>query len=610
MKKSIKFSVFSILIAAVLFLAAMPLAYAEKAPATQEKLSEVPAVVAAKEEVIYADLDSAGKTNKIYAVNILNVEKEGEITDYGNYSSIKNLTNTQKLDYNNQMVSADVPTGRFYYQGTLKDTSLPWNIKVIYSLSGKQIAADQLAGSKGELDINLLTSKNESLAATFYEHYLLQISITLNAEICKNIKAEGATIANSGKNQILTYTVMPGSEGDFNIKANVTDFEMESITISAVPFTSNIEIPDTSDMSSKFSSLAQAISQLNEGVSDLKEGINGLSTGAVSIEDGSSKFKTGMETLNASSDELKAASKKIKDALDYVYTNLQRKEGKLDFTALEQLPKALLQLAEGLGQISEGLKQLGNAYAEALQALDSSIAMIPDTAISEEDMKELMLNNPNNKALELLLSNYKAAQTVKATYSMVSDAFLAVKTQLPVFAASLDTMIDTLKASENNLKSSLQETDMTASISELAEGIHSLADNYKEFDSGLKDYADGISQLSRMYSKLDGGIKSLTNGTKELSQGTEELADGTSQLNHETGKLPEQIDFTIEELLDQYDNSDFNPVSFLSENNKKVSIVQFVMKTESIEMKKVEKPDTSEQEPETFWSRLMNLFEF
>ena len=47
-----------------------------------------------KEEVIYVNLSADGAVNQVYAVNIFG---SGDITDYGDYSSVEMLNTTDKI---------------------------------------------------------------------------------------------------------------------------------------------------------------------------------------------------------------------------------------------------------------------------------------------------------------------------------------------------------------------------------------------------------------------------------------------------------------------------------------------------------------------------------
>ncbi|MEW9032577.1 MAG: YhgE/Pip domain-containing protein, partial [Planifilum fimeticola] len=84
---------------------------------------------------------------------------------------------------------------------------------------------------------------------------------------------------------------------------------------------------------------------------------------------------------------------------------------------------------------------------------------------------------------------------------------------------------------------------------------------------------------------------------------------GTSKLARSTRNLPDQMQSEIDQMVSEYDRSDFDPVSFVSSKNKKVKSVQFVLKTESIK-KEEDKPKSGPKEEENkgFWSRLLDLF--
>jgi putative membrane protein len=68
----------------------------------------------------------------------------------------------------------------------------------------------------------------------------------------------------------------------------------------------------------------------------------------------------------------------------------------------------------------------------------------------------------------------------------------------------------------------------------------------------------------------------------------------TARLMHqETKDQTEKMQAEINKMVDEYDNSDFKPVSFVSSENENVSSLQFVIKTEGIEKeeKKVKAAD-------------------
>src|SRR5699024_11756274 len=119
----------------------------------------------------------------------------------------------------------------FYYQGYLDDHPLPWDIDITYLLDGKKANPDELAGKSGSLEIQIETSANEEVDDTFFEYYMLQISLTLYPELFSDIQAPDVTNAKEGKDTNVTLTLIPEQEEEFIISSEVIDMEMYSIEI-------------------------------------------------------------------------------------------------------------------------------------------------------------------------------------------------------------------------------------------------------------------------------------------------------------------------------------------------------------------------------------------
>jgi X-X-X-Leu-X-X-Gly heptad repeat protein len=158
------------------------------------------------------------------------------------------------------------------------------------------------------------------------------------------------------------------------------------------------------------------------------------------------------------------------------------------------------------------------------------------------------------------------------------------------------------------LATSHESSDLTSSITQLSTGIATLSNQYKAFHTGLKGYTGGVSDLASAYNGLNTGITELSDGTEELYSGIRELGDGSGELVNQTDDLPEQIEATIEELMADYDTSDYTPISFVSSQNTNVASVQFVLKTDKIEKEELPKAETQQTKKENFWTRLRDLF--
>ncbi|MBT2704732.1 hypothetical protein [Bacillus sp. ISL-35] len=569
--------------------------------------AEAEGKITSKDEAVYATLKANGKLDDIYVVNTLDVAEAGKIVDYGEYSSVKNLTNLSKMDQNGQAVQFDAPEGKFYYQGNMAyNTELPWSIDVSYLLDGREIDASELAGKNGQLEIRIRTAANEKADAIYFENYLLQISLQLSNSY-QNLKADGGMVANAGKNNQITFTVMPGQEENLSLKADVNDFEFTGINIAAVPSTLPIDTSEMDNMTDDMSTLSDAISELNNGVADLKKGVSQLNNGAASLRDGSAKYKNGISELNGSSSQIVGASSSIGDALKKINTSLSGDSAQLDMASLSQLPAGLTQLADGMNQAADGLAVLRENYAAAYGALDGAIMGIPSQQISEEEIAALYKSGADANVVKKLVDSYEAAQTVKGTYSQVQEAFVAVDPTLKQISGSVKEMSITLNAISGELSASLKDTDMSG-LEQLQTGLKELSSKYGQFHSGLVGYTGGVSKLATSYNTLHTGIAGLADGTGELDNGVGELHDGTSKLSEETKDLPQQMQQKINEMIKEYDKSDFEPVSFVSAKNEKVASVQFVIKTKAIEKEEQAEKKAKPEKKKGFWELLMELF--
>ncbi|MGA8941494.1 MAG: YhgE/Pip domain-containing protein [Thermoactinomyces sp.] len=564
--------------------------------------------ISSKDEVVYARLSADGNRQEVYVVNIFDVEKAGKIIDYGSYTSLKNLTDLSRMEQKENTVEFNAPKGRFYYQGNMNKEPLPWDISVSYFLDGKKIAPEELAGKEGHVQIRIATSANEKANPLFFKNYLLQISVPLNQDICSNIKAPGGMLVNAGKNKQITFTVMPEKEEELILETDVVDFELEGITITAIPPFLPVDAPDINNLTGDMATLTSVLGEVNNGVGKLKNGVAELNSGVKNLRNGSSDYEEGISAVAASSVKLVNASRDIGQALETLNKSLNNSSGETGFGDLKKLKEGLFQIASGLRTASDGLTVAKENYRTAFTALDRAMGGIPRYEISEEEIQQLYRSGADQKVLDQLIETYSAARTAKGTYSSVKEGFVAVEGALGQINHSLTDMASNLAKVANGLSSAQDVMDAADSFAELKKGIETLSDNYKLFHSGLINYTDGVSQLSNSYKQMHKGIEALSNGTGELENGAGKLHDGTDKLYGATSKLPDQMKRKVSQLMADYDKSDFEAVSFVSSGNKNINSVQFVIKTESI---KQEEPVVTKQpakERKGIWARLKDLF--
>ena len=343
-----------------------------------------------KEEVIYIMTDASGKVTDMEAVNIF---AGGDITDYGDYSDVKVLNTTDQITQDGNKITLSSDAEKIYYQGTMKTTVMPWNISIKYFLDGKEYSADDIAGKNGSLEIRFSVSKNASCKGSFYDDYALQASFTLDTNLCRNISASGATIANVGSDKQLTYTILPGKGINTSITADVTDFEMEPAAINGVRLNMDVDVDDA-ELMDKVDEITSAISSTNDGASEVRDGmgnlynatgtlndkVSELNSGVGALANGAADLYSGLSSITASNDSLTGAAYTAYEGICNAATaalNAQLTANSMDTVTLTPSNYSGV-LMDLLGKMDADTVY-NEAYQAALQQVTSQVEAQADT---------------------------------------------------------------------------------------------------------------------------------------------------------------------------------------------------------------------------------------
>ena len=583
------------------------------------------AVPSSKEEVVYVNLTSGGSVKEMYAVNIFD---DKNITDYGDYLSVELLNTTDNINQNGDEITFSSSADRVYYKGKMKSTIMPWNISIKYYVDGKEYAPEEAAGKSGKMEIYFKVSKNEAYDGSFYDAYALQASFILDTEIAKNITAADATLANVGNKKQLTYTILPGEGIDTVITADVTDFEMDAVSINGIPLNMNIQVKDE-ELMNKVDELLGGIEdidngadELNSGVNrlsdatrdDLQPGVNQLNDGMKDLNDGVLKIQDGLDELNSKSYELTSGSAQILSALNTINSQLNSQEQK---DSISQLVSGSAGIKDGITNLTGKLGELqaGVSYAKFMDALAAE-------GLSDEAISQLELSNTQIASM-LESSNPVVAGTILKNNQIIEG----LKSGINQYLTTVNTNITALYQGAQSLNTEYAKLDagirsLAVSVQQLADGVNQLVSEYGKLDKGVNEYTEGVAKVIAGYSQIVTGTSDLLSGSGELRDGTAELVnsiaelyDGTSQLKDGTGEMRDetdgmdtQITDKIDEMVNGITGGDYEPVSFVSDKNTNVKAVQFVIQTESVQIKEADEATPVVEEKLNFWQKVLKLF--
>ncbi|MBQ3469633.1 hypothetical protein IJH16_01530 [Candidatus Saccharibacteria bacterium] len=530
----------------------------------------MPAAVAgatSKEEVVYVNTNAYGKVENIDVVNIFSLEHAGVIEDFGEYSSVRNMTTNDKVEIKDGKVSVNVnEAGKIYYDGKLISTQAPWNLSIKYYLDGEEKTAPEIAGASGKLKIVLKVTKNNSYAGPdFFSNYALQGTLQLDTTKAEDIVSETATVANVGQKKQLSYIALPGEGLDVTITADVKDFEMDGFSINGIPLNLNVDVDDT-ELINKVNDLKSAVQRLDDGTGELNSGIKMLADGVNEVDSKLKELDSYSDQIAGGSAEMLAALKSVKESLPdttELATELQTLTGGAD-----TLKDSLTGLSTGMSNVAAGYTI--DSYKAQLKAAlgDDAYNAWKDTPVAQ------------------FTTQYFATMT--GSLNTISTNATAIKngyeTQLYVGINKLANTVSTLLTKLNN-------------------GVNKLISEYEKLNNGTNSYTDGLG-------KIVAGYQLLVNGTSSLTNGGNTLKNGTTEFRNETANLDTTVSNKINELIDSIKGK-ANIGSFSSSKNTDIKAVQFVMKTEKIEKAEIKVEKTEEpKQNKSFWEKFLDLFHF
>lgn len=289
-----------------------------------------------KDETVYILTDAAGATQKIIVSDWLkNVAGAGSITDMSDLLDVEtskgNETWTKTAD--GSLVwganGSDV-----YYQGR-SEQELPIRFSVTYTLDGKNITPQELAGKSGTVSIRFdyenkcaKTVYINGKAETVYVPFAALTGMLLDANHFTNVSVANGKLVNDGDHLALVGITLPGMQESlgisadrlelpsyFEVTANVQSFELpNTITVVTNEVFNKLDTTklDSADsLTGALGELTSAMSQLMGGSDALYEGLSTLLEKSGELTDGITALSGGLKELTSNNDALTGGSREV-----------------------------------------------------------------------------------------------------------------------------------------------------------------------------------------------------------------------------------------------------------------------------------------------------------
>ncbi|MDO4962067.1 MAG: hypothetical protein Q4E57_09540 [Eubacteriales bacterium] len=343
------------------------------------------------EEKLYVNMDAYGGIDKANVVKGIRFGTEESYTDYGKYTEITNMSDTQKPKKNADSVTWNAPEkgGTFYFQGGLDpdDVVMPWKFDVTYKLNGVVSTPEQLAGASGTVEIDIDAVPDKSVSKYMQDNYLLMIVIPMDTSNVYSIDAPDSMEAGFGNYSGIAFEALPGKEGHFTARFGSDKFESMGVMMIMTPAT-------VSDLSK---------------IKDLKE-----------IED---KFR---DNTNVMMDSVEAIMDNVSDMS----------------SQLEKTNKVLDELAGGKAKIDQNRTIIFNGIDVSLQDLRDLSALLDPLDTSLKTMQWMVYDlNKNLNTMDAHLVNSSAVMSTLSRKLRTLSSEMAVSNTYNISSVEADVLV-------------------------------------------------------------------------------------------------------------------------------------------------------------------------
>lgn len=550
-----------------------------------------------KDESVYVKADASGKVNETTVTEWLKNPNNGKTEDVTELQNVENVKGDETYTTGSEGSVSWKSEGKdIYYQGTT-DKELPVDVEITYTLDGKEVAAKDLKGKDGKLEMKVqYTNKSKETvdvsgeSVEMYTPFAMVTAMMLPSDEYTNVTIDHGKIVSDGDKNIVVGLGFPGLEENLNLESKDIDIDIpDSFTITADVKNASVgptmtvassdvleqfgldEIDSFDDLSDSVVELENAAEQLTDGSakaadgsSALAEGSNTLATGIGTLADGTSALATGVKTLAEGVNTLNSKSGDLTEGVSDLASGVN------DYTG------GVSDLADGSSKVSAGAESLKNGLATAQTGIEGlaagvgtlrggfegdgtqnnpgannlangTVQAIGSTSTAIDNLASLITQMAGNQGtVEAKATVTGKDEAVEAAVNQLVSAGIVTEENKKSCAAAIRTAVDDHISAEAKVTSEKASSDPTEAITaaKTAVGTASayaagLQTNVGALYEGTKTVQSGVEDLKKGNSQLAAGAKDLADGTSALASGASTLNDKSGLLVAGTSKLKE-----------------------------------------------------------------------
>lgn len=535
-----------------------------------------------KEETVYVIADAKGEPQRTIVSDWLkNPQEKRTITDRSDLANIQNVKGEESYTKSGDGNIVWKAGGNdIYYQGD-STQQLPLSVHVSYTLDGKKVTPEELAGASGHLKMTFTYENNtgeerevNGRKTTMYQPFTVISCVILDEEKASAVEVTNGKLISSGEQVIAAGMAMPGLRESLGltdlkdpdgqeieidipetvtISADVTDFSlMTSVTLVDNSMLGDLDLGDVDS----FDKLQDSMEKLTDSSTKLVDGSSELFDGTKELLDGVGEFSDGVKTLGAGAgtvasnmEELYSGLGSLGNGTKSLYDGMttmqdQVKDLPSGVSALqsgaETLKKSLqndvrggaVSLQSGAETVSEKLREDIGGGADSIRSGAEQIAEnAPKLAGAARQVKKGLAEIPDQ------VSGAEEALNSAAGYNAKAEALLNS-------LQGAENLTDEQKTAIANALKCLVGSDQY--MAGVQEGMSGLGSGLESAGSALDQIAGGADAIAAGAKSGDTSNPGICEAADMLKSGAVKLAeDGSDVLASGAGDMASGIDTMI-----------------------------------------------------------------
>ncbi|MDE7003348.1 MAG: hypothetical protein K2P08_02850, partial [Oscillospiraceae bacterium] len=449
-----------------------------------------------------------------YKRQVQNVRGDALIDDVTRLTGIENVKGDETYTLGGENACVwDARGNDIYYQGSIGQ-ELPVSVTVSYTLDGRAISPEELAGKSGRVSIRFDYTNHQyelvdihGTQEKIYVPFAMLTGVVLDNGVFSNVSVSNGKIVNDGDRTIVAGLALPGLQDSLGLDREI------------------LELPDYVEITADAENF------------ELETTITLAANGLLSGELGTARDRSQWDGLDGKLDELTDAMDQLIDGSSRLYDGLcallDRSEELV--SGIDRLAAGAAQLKQGADGLSAGAAQLQAGAASLSQGLD---ALAENSGALNDGAAQMFQSLLATANAQLAAAGAQVPALTIDNYAQVLDGVIAAgespaTQQVAALKASLD--------SYNGFYQGLQS--YTAGVAQSAAGAG-------ELNTGISSVKDGADSLSAGAAQLYDGILTMHNGAPALIDGVTQLRDGAMELS---GGLQEFNEKGVQKLADAFD---------------------------------------------------------